>query len=61
MTEDLEYTKCAYYEVMRLDTPFSVSSTSSVTEPCTISGIPLEPNDAFHINMGAMHRDKDQW
>ena len=61
MTEDLEYTKYAYYEVMRLDTPFSVSSTSSVTEPCTISGIPLEPNDAFFINMGAMHRDKDQW
>lgn len=46
---------------MRLDTPFSISSTSSVTEPCTILGINMQPGDAFFINMGAMHRDPDQW
>lgn len=34
MTEDLEYTKMAYYETMRLDTPFAISSTSTVTKPC---------------------------
>ena len=61
MTEDLEYLKQAYYEVMRLDTPFAISSTSTVTKPCTISGIPLVPGDAFFINMEAMHKDPLEW
>ena len=46
---------------MRLDTPFSISSTGSVTEPCKILGIDMQPGDAFFINMGGMHRDPDQW
>jgi cytochrome P450 len=31
MTEELEYLKWAYYEVMRYDTPIAISSTSTVT------------------------------
>jgi len=58
MTEDLEFTKMAYYETMRLDTPFDLSSTETVTAPCTISGIDLVPGDAFLVNMGAIHMDK---
>lgn len=61
MTEELDYTKQAYYEVMRLDTPFSISSTNTVTQPCKIMGIDLVPGDAFFINMGAIHRDPIEW
>lgn len=61
MTEDLEFLKQSYYEVMRYDTPFAISSTSSVTKPCTIDGVPLVPGDAFFINMEAMHRDPTEW
>jgi len=39
MTEDLEYLKQSYYEVMRYDTPFAISSTSTVTEACNIAGV----------------------
>ena len=61
MTDDLEYVKCAYYETMRLDTPFSISSTNTVTKPCVINNIPLKPGDAFFDNMEAMHKDKEEW
>jgi len=61
MTDDLEYVKCAYYETMRLDTPFSISSTSTVTKPCTINKIQMEPGTAFFVNMEAMHKDPVEW
>jgi len=61
LTDRLEYTKMAYNEVMRLDTPFDVSSTNTVTEPMKICGIDFVPGDAIQINMGAIHQDPEEW
>ena len=61
MTEDLVYTKNAYYETMRYDTPIAISSTNTVTQACTIDGIPIEPGIAFFINMEMIHKDPDEW
>lgn len=61
MTDSLDFTKMAYNEVMRLDTPFDVSSTMSVTEPVTMAGVPLQPGDAIVVNLGAMHHDRKEW
>lgn len=61
MTDDLDFVKMAYNEVMRLDTPFDISSTNTVTEPCNIAGVDFKPGDAILINMGAMHMDPKQW
>ena len=61
MIDDLEYVRNAYYEVMRLDTPFPISSTNTVTKKCTISGVEMEPGQAFFVHMQAHHNDPDEW
>jgi len=61
MTEDLEYLKQVYYEVMRTDTPVAISSTNTVTKPTIIDGVHLETGDAFFINMEAIHHDPIEW
>lgn len=61
MVEDLEYTKLAYSEILRLYTPLPVSTTATVSKTTTLNGVTFHKGDAFYVNMESIHRRADEW
>ena len=61
MTDELEYLKLLYNEVLRFDTPVPTSSTSCFSKDVNINGINIKKGTAFFISMACMHRNEKEW
>jgi cytochrome P450 len=61
MTDDLDYVRMAYNEVMRMDVPFAITGFMDVLSPTNFKGIHIEPGQAFLVHTRAMHNDPEQW
>jgi len=59
MADELEYTKMAYNEIMRINTPFAISGLMSTFDTVIMGGYEISPEMAIIVNTEAMHYDKD--
>jgi cytochrome P450 len=61
MADDMTYVKNAYYEVMRINTPFGTGNAATVSRDTIMNKVSLKKGDPFLTFMGFVHKDPVEW